>query len=79
MEAPPNLGPDYTARFRSMYPEVARENGATLVPFLLDGVAGVPRLNQGDGIHPTEEGARLVAANVWRALAPALKRRSVGR
>lgn len=76
MEAPPNLGPAYTSRFREMFAQVAREFGATLVPFLLDGVAGVPRLNQGDGIHPNEEGARLVAENVWRTLAPALAQRA---
>ena len=79
MEAPPNLGPVYTARFREMYPQVAREYGATLIPFLLDGVAGVPRLNQGDGIHPNIEGARLVAENVWRSLAPVLAREAAAR
>jgi acyl-CoA thioesterase I len=74
MEAPPNLGVAYTGQFHDMFPRVAREEGVTLVPFLLDGVAGIPRLNQGDGIHPTAEGARIVARNVWRALAPALSR-----
>lgn len=74
MEAPPNLGAGYTTRFRAMYAEVARETGATLVPFLLDGVAGVARLNQADGIHPNEAGSALVAATVWRALAPVLAR-----
>jgi acyl-CoA thioesterase-1 len=72
MEAPPNLGASYTARFRAMYSEVARESGATLVPFLLEGVAGEASLNQPDGIHPNEEGARLVAHTVWRALEPVL-------
>lgn len=72
MEAPPNLGEAYTARFRAIYAEVARESGATLVPFLLEGVAGEPSLNQADGIHPNEEGARLVAHTVWRALEPVL-------
>ena len=72
MEAPPNLGPDYTGRFRAMFPELARASGATLVPFLLEGVAGVARLNQGDGIHPNEAGARRVAATVWGALRPVL-------
>ena len=74
MEAPPNLGADYTRRFRAMYGEVARETGATLVPFLLEGVAGVETLNQADGIHPNEEGAALVAGTVWQALGPALAR-----
>jgi acyl-CoA thioesterase I len=74
MEAPPNLGADYTSRFHDTFPIVAREGGAALVPFLLDGVAGVPSLNQGDGIHPNLRGERIVADNVWRALAPALAR-----
>lgn len=72
MEAPPNLGPDYTTRFRAMFPAVARASGATLAPFLLDRVAGVARLNQGDGIHPNEAGARVVAETVWGALRPVL-------
>jgi acyl-CoA thioesterase-1 len=79
MEAPPNLGADYTARFRAMFPTVAREEGAVLVPFLLDGVAGVADMNQGDGIHPNREGARRVADNVWRTLAPELERLSRAR
>ena len=72
MEAPPNFGPAYTRRFHDVYGEVARETGVTLVPFLLDGVAGVRSLNQADGIHPNVAGARRVAATVWRALEPAL-------
>lgn len=72
MEAPTNLGAEYTARFRAIFPRVAREAGVTLLPFLLDGVAGVPTLNQADGIHPTEEGARRAAANLWPALVPLL-------
>jgi acyl-CoA thioesterase-1 len=72
MEALPNYGADYGRRFRAIYPELARENGATLVPFLLEGVAGDRRLNQPDGIHPTAEGHRRVADNVWRALRPIL-------
>jgi acyl-CoA thioesterase-1 len=72
MEAPPNLGAEYTGQFRAMFPAVAREHGATLAPFLLGGVAGEARLNQGDGIHPNEAGARVVAETVWRALRPVL-------
>lgn len=71
MEAPPNLGAGYTSRFRAVFPEAAREGGATLAPFLLEGVAGVSELNQGDGIHPNVVGARRVAANLWPALAEA--------
>jgi acyl-CoA thioesterase-1 len=72
MEALPNYGPDYGRRFRALYPEIARKNGATLVPFLLAGVAGVPSLNQPDGIHPTPEGHRRIAETVWKALRPIL-------
>jgi acyl-CoA thioesterase-1 len=79
MEAPPNLGADYTTRFRAMFPTVAREEGVVLIPFLLDGVAGTPAMNQGDGIHPNREGARRVADNVWRTLAPELERLSRAR
>lgn len=73
MEAPPNMGPRYTRRFREVFPAVADELHTELVPFLLDGVAGVPRLNQGDGIHPTAEGHRRVARNVWPVLERVLR------
>jgi acyl-CoA thioesterase-1 len=76
MEALPNYGEDYRRRFRAIYPEVAEANGATLVPFLLQGVAGDPRLNQPDGIHPTAEGHARVAENVWRVLRPVLQSRA---
>jgi acyl-CoA thioesterase I len=72
MEAPPNLGPRYTRAFRRLFVDLARENGGALIPFLLEGVAGVQGLNQPDGIHPTAAGARIVADNVWRVLAPIL-------
>ena len=73
MEAPPNLGSVYTARFRSAYAEVARRNGLTLVPFLLDGVAGERDLNQPDGVHPNVRGEGIVADNVWRVLRPVVE------
>jgi acyl-CoA thioesterase-1 len=73
MEAPPNMGEDYTRRFREVFPGVARETGAVLVPFFLEGVAGVPELNQDDGIHPTPEGNARMAVNVWPSLEPALR------
>jgi len=72
MEALPNYGEEYRRRFRAIYPELAKANGATLVPFLLDGVAGEAKLNQPDGVHPTAEGQKVVAENVWRALRPLL-------
>lgn len=75
MEAPPNLGPRYTEEFRSVFREVARSDDVALVPFLLDGVAGVPELNQDDRIHPTPAGHRLVAENVWAVLEPVLQER----
>ena len=68
MEAPPNLGDAYTRGFRAMYPEIAKKNGVELVPFLLEGVAGVPALNQEDGIHPNRTGARRVARTIYAAL-----------
>jgi acyl-CoA thioesterase-1 len=79
MEAPPNMGPEYTAAFRAVYPDLARKYGAGLVPFLLDGVAGDPALNQDDRIHPTVEGQRRVADNVWGVLEPLLRERAAAR
>jgi acyl-CoA thioesterase-1 len=73
MEAPPNLGQEYTSTFHAMFAELAREHGATLLPFLLEGVAGEPRLNQNDGIHPNNAGEKIVAENVWRVLKPMLR------
>lgn len=74
MEAPPNLGKAYTDGFRDVYASLAREAHIPLVPFLLAGVAGVASLNQADGIHPTAEGARMAADNVWPLLQPLLER-----
>lgn len=73
MEAPPNLGPSYTKAFHDVFLNVSRDQGLTLIPFFLDGVAGVAELNQPDGIHPTEEGARRAARNMWKTLAPVLR------
>lgn len=72
MEAPTNLGRGYTTKFHLAYTESAQETGTTLLPFLLDGVAGNARLNQADGIHPNVEGSKLVANSMWRALSPLL-------
>ena len=74
MEAPPNNGPEYTAAFRQVYRDLARQYDVPLIPFLLEGVGGDPTLNQADGIHPNPEGARRVADLVWRALEPHLSR-----
>jgi acyl-CoA thioesterase-1 len=78
MEAPPNLGEHYTFAFRAVFPELAREYDAVLIPFLLEGVAGVPELNQPDGIHPTAEGQGIVARTVWRYLEPVLREVAAG-
>jgi acyl-CoA thioesterase-1 len=75
MRAAPNLGADYVRRFAAIYPDAARANDAVLVPFVLEGVAGVQRLNQADGIHPTAEGQKIIAESVWRALEPLLRTR----
>ena len=72
MEAPPNLGAPYTARLRDVYADLADSFDAALIPFLLEGVAGVPRLNQDDGIHPSVEGHRMIADHVWPVLKPVL-------
>ena len=73
MQVPPNMGADYTAKFKNVFPHLAKKNNMALVPFLLQGVGGVPSLNQGDGIHPTAQGAKIVANNVWAILKDELK------
>lgn len=72
MRVPPNYGGDYARAFAAVYPSVARATGVPLAPFLLDGVAGDPRLNQADGIHPTAEGQRVIAEHLWPHLRPLL-------
>lgn len=74
MQVPPNYGRAYAQQFRSLYPELAKSNGAVLIPFLLEGVGGVSALNQPDGVHPTAEGQRRMAETVWRGLEPVLRR-----
>lgn len=72
MLLPTNMGPEHTRDFAAIFPEIARESGAVLIPFLLDGVGGNPSLNLPDGIHPTAEGHKIVAETVWRTLQPLL-------
>jgi acyl-CoA thioesterase-1 len=79
MRVPPNYGRAYSRRFEEVYPELARANGAELVPFLLEGVGGVSSLNQPDGVHPTAEGQRRMAETVWRALERVLTEGTAGR
>ena len=73
MEALPNYGRAYGSAFHDLYVRVAKDEHVTLLPFLLDGVAGRAELNQGDGIHPNVEGERIVAENVWRGVLPLLR------
>ncbi|HEX9827625.1 MAG TPA: GDSL-type esterase/lipase family protein, partial [Flavobacteriaceae bacterium] len=68
MQMPPNLGEDYTTEFKTIFPELAAKNDIKLIPFLLENVAGIPELNQQDRIHPTVEGQKIVAENVWLIL-----------
>ena len=72
MEVPPNYGARYAADFRKLYVEVAGKRGVAFMPFLLDGVAGHPALNQPDGLHPTAEGYGLVVDRLWPYLQPLL-------
>jgi acyl-CoA thioesterase-1 len=74
MEAPPNFGPAYTRSFRTIYGDIAKKENIPLLPFLLNGVAGIPRLNQADGIHPNLAGERIVADNLWHSLKPIVSR-----
>ncbi len=73
MEAPPNMGDNFTTAFRTMYPRLSKQHKTALIPFLLDGVGGIPSLNQKDGIHPTAEGHRILADNIWKTLQPMLE------
>lgn len=72
MEAPPNMGDQYTTEFRTLYSELSEENDLIFMPFILEDVAGDPELNLPDGIHPTEEGHKIVARNLWSLLEPLL-------
>lgn len=72
MMVPPNMGPEYTTKFRKIFPELAKKNNATLIPFLLQDVAGNEKLNLGDGIHPNPDGHKIVAENVAKIIEPLL-------
>lgn len=72
MQMPPSMGAKYAADFKNMFPELAKKNNMALIPFLLDKVGGIPKLNQADGIHPTAEGDKILAENVWAVLKPLL-------
>lgn len=72
MQMPDNMGSEFINRFKAIFPEAAEETKATLIPHLLEGVGGVEKLNQADGIHPTSEGQDKVAENVWKFLEPVI-------
>lgn len=73
MQVPPNFGKAYTTEFKAMFPELAKKYNATLVPFILEGVAGNTKLNQTDGIHPNEEGHKIMADYIYKYLREILK------
>ena len=73
MQVPPNMGQKYAADFREMFKKLAEKNNMVYVPFLLEGVGGIPQLNQDDGIHPTAEGQKILAKNVWAELKDVIK------
>lgn len=72
MQMPPNMGEEYRRAFAAIFPELAEKNGTPLIPFLLEGVGGIPEMNLPDQIHPNPRGHRLVAETVWKTLAPLL-------
>ncbi|HMC27376.1 MAG TPA: arylesterase [Verrucomicrobiae bacterium] len=74
MQMPPNLGAEYARDFQQAFVRLAQKNKATLIPFLLEGVGGRPELNLPDRIHPTVEGHKIVAENVWKYLRPVLQK-----
>ncbi|WP_162053862.1 arylesterase [Pontibacter pamirensis] len=77
MQIPPSMGQQYAQDFREIYTRIAEEENVALIPFLLEGVAGNSELNQGDGIHPTEEGQKILAENVWDTLEPIVQEEEV--
>jgi acyl-CoA thioesterase-1 len=74
MQMPPNMGDEYNQAFQKIFPDIAKSNQAALIPFLLEGVGGHPDLNQPDHIHPTAEGDKIVAENVWKVLTIVLQK-----
>ena len=73
MQLPPNMGIDYVTEFKTIFPQLAKKNNVNLIPFLLKDVGGIPDLNQADGIHPTVQGQKILANNVWAILRPIIK------
>ena len=79
MKIPPNMGRAYAREFEAIFPSLAKQNNAALIPFILQGVGGERALNLPDGIHPTAKGHEIVAANVWKVLEPVLRSFNTGR
>ncbi len=79
MEAPPNYGPLYTAEFRRAFHDLADDHDVVFVPFFLEGVAGMPALNNSDGLHPNAAGAKVIEGTIWRALEPLLRHQGTAR
>ena len=73
MEAPPNYGIAYTSEFQGVFRDLADQHEVAFVPFFLEGVAGIPSLNNSDGMHPNAAGAQIIAGTIWRALEPVLE------
>jgi acyl-CoA thioesterase I len=73
MRAAPNMGANYQQQFDAIYPDLAQSYGVALFPFFLDGVAGDPKLNQKDGLHPTREGVEKIVANIMPSVESLLK------
>ncbi|WP_040281580.1 arylesterase [Psychroserpens damuponensis] len=73
MQLPPNMGQSYTTEFKQIYIDLAKENNLEFIPFILKDVGGIAELNQNDGIHPTEEGHKIVANTVWDVLEPLVR------
>ncbi|MBZ5858963.1 arylesterase [Flavihumibacter profundi] len=73
MQVPPNMGQVYATEFQTVYKDLSVKNKMILMPFLLEGVGGNPELNQSDGIHPTPEGHKIVANNLWEYLKPVIR------
>src|SRR5690606_4932153 len=76
MQLPPNMGQDYTTQFKAIFQDLASENDVVFIPFILEDVGGLKELNQNDGIHPTAEGHKIVAKNVWEVLNEVIKSES---
>lgn len=72
MEAPPNLGTEYTRAFRQTFRDLAKQYNTAFIPFVLEGVGGRVEMNQPDGIHPNAEGEKIFTETIWRTLEPLL-------